>query len=131
MAQSAISTGEYGNKNDDFLGQIVDASHWSAVNLLKNQITETAWLPLWARGIEGDLQLKPLGVRDDKLLEILQRRYNFLPRVINTISNQKHVRSAGTCVEEDKRASRHYPVEAGPLYLLMLELCKDEVPEND
>ena len=48
-----------------------------------------------ARGIEGDLQLKPLGVRDDKLLEILQRRYNFLPRVINTISNQKHVRSAG------------------------------------
>jgi len=47
----------------DLLGLIVDASHRGAVNLLHNQITETAWLPLWARGIETDLQLNPLLVR--------------------------------------------------------------------
>ena len=47
----------------DLLGSIVDASHRGAVNLLRNQITETAWLPLWARGIEADLQLNPLLVK--------------------------------------------------------------------
>ena len=58
-AARAISKGEYGNTNGDLLGQLVDASHRGAVNLLKNQIAETAWLPLWARGIEDDLQIKP------------------------------------------------------------------------
>ena len=56
-AAYAISKQRY-----DLLGPIVDASHRGAVNLLKNQIEETAWLPLWARGIENDLQLNPLSV---------------------------------------------------------------------
>ena len=50
------------NERYDLLGPIVDASHRGAVNLLKNQIEETAWLPLWARGMENDLQLNPLSV---------------------------------------------------------------------
>eukprot|EP00985_Skeletonema_marinoi_P006341 scaffold2742_cov140-Skeletonema_marinoi.AAC.1 len=41
------------------LGPIVDKSHRNAVNILKNQIKETAWLPLWARGIEHQLKTKP------------------------------------------------------------------------
>lgn len=56
-AAYAISKQRY-----DLLGPIVDASHRNAVNLLKNQIEETAWLPLWARGIENCLQLNPLSV---------------------------------------------------------------------
>jgi len=39
------------------LGPIVDASHRGAVNSLKNQIEETAWLPLWARGVEEENDL--------------------------------------------------------------------------
>ena len=56
-AAYAISKQRY-----DLLGPIVDASHRNAVNLLKNQIEETAWLPLWARHIENCLQLNPLSV---------------------------------------------------------------------
>ncbi|KAL7545038.1 hypothetical protein ACHAWF_008408, partial [Thalassiosira exigua] len=48
----------------DALGPIVDASHRGAVNMLKNQIEETAWLPLWARGIDDQLQTNPLHVSD-------------------------------------------------------------------
>ena len=43
----------------DMLGPIVDSSHRNAVNILKNQIAETAWLPLWTRGIEDQLNTKP------------------------------------------------------------------------
>lgn len=43
----------------DLLGEIVDASHRGAVNVLRNQIEETAWLPLWARGMDENLQLIP------------------------------------------------------------------------
>jgi len=57
LAAHAISKEKY-----DLLGPIVDASHRGAVNSLKNQIEETAWLPLWARGMENSLQLKPLSV---------------------------------------------------------------------
>ncbi|KAL9184101.1 hypothetical protein ACHAXT_002187 [Thalassiosira profunda] len=46
----------------DALGPLVDASHRGAVNLLRNQIEETAWLPLWARGQENALQTNPLFV---------------------------------------------------------------------
>jgi len=56
-AAHAISKQSY-----DALGPIVDASHRNAVNLLKNQIEETAWLPLWARGIENDIRTRPLSV---------------------------------------------------------------------
>ncbi len=42
------------------LGALVDTSHRNAVNILKNQITETAWLPLWARGIEHQLKTDPI-----------------------------------------------------------------------
>jgi galactokinase len=47
------------------LGSIVDKSHRNAVNILKNQIDETAWLPLWARGIEHQLKTKPTLYVDD------------------------------------------------------------------
>lgn len=47
------------------LGSIVDKSHRNAVNILKNQITETAWLPLWARGIEHQLKTNPTLYVDD------------------------------------------------------------------
>ena len=56
-AAYAISKEKY-----DLLGPIVDASHRGAVNLLQNQIEETAWLPLRGRGMENDLQLEPLSV---------------------------------------------------------------------
>ena len=49
-------------KKYDLLGQVVDASHRGAVNSLKNQTEETAWLPLWARGKEHTLQLNSLFV---------------------------------------------------------------------
>eukprot|EP00578_Thalassiosira_sp_NH16_P010213 CAMPEP_0181125070 /NCGR_PEP_ID=MMETSP1071-20121207/26840_1 /TAXON_ID=35127 /ORGANISM="Thalassiosira sp., Strain NH16" /LENGTH=647 /DNA_ID=CAMNT_0023210461 /DNA_START=14 /DNA_END=1958 /DNA_ORIENTATION=+ len=56
-AAHAISKEKY-----DLLGPIVDASHHGAVNSLKNQIAETAFLPLWARGMENSLQSNPLAV---------------------------------------------------------------------
>jgi len=43
-------------KKYDLLGAVVDASHCGAVNLLRNQTEETAWLPLWARCKEHALQ---------------------------------------------------------------------------
>jgi len=47
------------------LGSIVDKSHRGAVNILRNQIAETAWLPLWARGIEYQFRTKPALYVDD------------------------------------------------------------------
>ena len=47
------------------LGPIVDKSHRMAVNILRNQIAETAWLPLWARGIEYQFRTKPTLYIDD------------------------------------------------------------------
>jgi galactokinase len=47
------------------LGPIVDKSHTMAVNILRNQIAETAWLPLWARGIEHQFRTKPTLYVDD------------------------------------------------------------------
>jgi len=44
-------------RNYVLLGKVVDASHRRAVNMLRNQIEETAWLALWARGLENDLQV--------------------------------------------------------------------------
>ena len=64
-AAYAISKEKY-----DLLGPIVDASHRGAVNLLRNQIEETAWLPLWARGMENDLQLEPLSVGSSHSTEL-------------------------------------------------------------
>ena len=52
LTACALSTGDY-----DLLGKVVDASHRRAVNMLRNQIEETAWLALWARGLENDLQV--------------------------------------------------------------------------
>ena len=49
----------------EMLGPIVDRSHKNAVNILKNQIEETAWLPLWARGIEHQLKTNPTLYVDD------------------------------------------------------------------
>ena len=48
------------NSNYELLGKVVDASHRRAVNTLRNQIEETAWLALWARGLEDDLQVNHL-----------------------------------------------------------------------
>lgn len=49
----------------EMLGPIVDKSHRNTVNILKNQIKETAWLPLWARGIEHQLKTNPALYVDD------------------------------------------------------------------
>lgn len=54
----------------ELLGSIVDKSHKRAVNILKNQIKETAWLPLWARGNEHQLITDPrLYIDDSKRIE--------------------------------------------------------------
>lgn len=58
------------NEKYDLLGPIVDASHRGAVNSLKNQIAETAWLPLWARGMENRLEAKPLSVAKANPLDV-------------------------------------------------------------
>ena len=47
------------NKDYGMLGRIVDNSHCGAVNVLRNQIRETAWLPLSARGMEYKLTTEP------------------------------------------------------------------------
>eukprot|EP00984_Skeletonema_dohrnii_P010479 scaffold4075_cov116-Skeletonema_dohrnii-CCMP3373.AAC.3 len=58
------------------LGPIVDKSHRNAVNILKNQIKETAWLPVSARGIEHQLQTKPtLYVDESKKSEQAPRNH--------------------------------------------------------
>ncbi len=68
-------------KKYDLLGHVVDASHRGAVNLLKNQTEETAWLPLWARGKEHTLQLNSLlvmGTQDEHIETNKYRRVKAL-----------------------------------------------------
>jgi len=49
-----VPTAAYALENEKYemLGSIVDKSHQGAVNILRNQIEETAWLPLSARGMK-------------------------------------------------------------------------------
>ncbi|KAL7468549.1 hypothetical protein ACHAXS_008757 [Conticribra weissflogii] len=49
-----VPTAAYALENEKYemLGSIVEKSHQGAVNILRNQIEETAWLPLSARGME-------------------------------------------------------------------------------
>lgn len=77
------------------LGAIVDNSHRNAVNILKNQIKETAWLPLWARGIDHQLRNEPILYVDDG--DNCEQTPKNLPRITALASSAFGAGFGGSC----------------------------------
>lgn len=82
-------------KKYDLLGAVVDSSHCGAVNLLRNQTEETAWLPLWARCKEHALQLSPLLVVD--MQDVADHLTNNSRRIIALASSAFGAGYGGSC----------------------------------